>query len=306
MRKNCILFLSFLLQSFLLIGQTGRGQPDPENETGSTAKKSADLINVTVVNDNSIEVNWALPDGLELEKLSLERLSAGTGWTHLADLPVLDVTYTDSDVLVHEKPYAYRLICGDITGEVTTSNEGQTLFLESYRTLTTVELKWNAYYKWPNVVERYELETKQEGSGVWKSITSLPATQLTYSDPAAHPEGGIWCWRVRAIEYQGYYSTSLSNETCTPVDLIIPNTFTPNLDGINDYWAVEGLELYPGSKITIYNRWGQVVAESGNPHMRWEGKDMHTQAALPDGAYYYTLSIPGREKLFKGYIMLLR
>jgi YVTN family beta-propeller protein len=48
--------------------------------------------------------------------------------------------------------------------------------------------------------------------------------------------------------------------------LIIPNTFTPNGDGINDTWNIENLESYPNSSVNIFNRWGQkLYASIGYP-----------------------------------------
>jgi len=44
--------------------------------------------------------------------------------------------------------------------------------------------------------------------------------------------------------------------------LNFPNTFTPNNDGINDYWNIKGIENYPTAIVQIFNRYGQKVFES--------------------------------------------
>ena len=42
--------------------------------------------------------------------------------------------------------------------------------------------------------------------------------------------------------------------------LFIPSVFTPNMDGVNDFWEIYNIEIYePEIILTIYNRWGQVV-----------------------------------------------
>ena len=38
-------------------------------------------------------------------------------------------------------------------------------------------------------------------------------------------------------------------------DLHIPNAFSPNNDGINDFWKIRGIEGYPNNKLRVYNRW---------------------------------------------------
>ena len=66
-------------------------------------------------------------------------------------------------------------------------------------------------------------------------------------------------------------------------DLTIPNIFTPNGDGVNDVFVIDGADNFPGSKLIVFNRWGQKVFESEdyNSSGYWDGKN------APDGVYYY-------------------
>ena len=54
-------------------------------------------------------------------------------------------------------------------------------------------------------------------------------------------------------------------------DLIIYNTFTPNNDGVNDTFVIEGLESKPNT-LHIYNRWGAKVYSAKNYQNDWNGK----------------------------------
>ena len=80
-------------------------------------------------------------------------------------------------------------------------------------------------------------------------------------------------YRVTAYQKGNNNIVSVSNyaEVVPHSRLYIPNAFTPNNDGINDFFGVsgEGLQDY---HIMIYNRWGEVIFESTNPHERWDGK----------------------------------
>lgn len=90
--------------------------------------------------------------------------------------------------------------------------------------------------------------------------------------------------------------------------LVVPNVFTPNGDGNNDYFnpvLAEGLTSY---KIQIYDRWGLKMYEGTNSSTGWEGKAKNGSPA-PDGTYYYILSANGidsKEYEFTGYVQLIR
>jgi gliding motility-associated-like protein len=88
-------------------------------------------------------------------------------------------------------------------------------------------------------------------------------------------------------------------------DLRIPNSFSPNGDGVHDLWAIPALAAYPASVIRIFNRWGQPVFESTGYRKPWDGamKGM----PLPMGTYYYVINLqPGVQKPVTGIITLLR
>ena len=70
----------------------------------------------------------------------------------------------------------------------------------------------------------------------------------------------------------------------TDCDVVPPNVFTPNGDGVNDNLIFKGLENFPGSSLTIYNRWGNKVFENANYNNDWNG------SGVSDGTYYYILA----------------
>jgi len=81
------------------------------------------------------------------------------------------------------------------------------------------------------------------------------------------------------------------------------NIFTPNGDGINDFMKFDLIELYPGSKLQVFNRWGKLIYESGNYLNDWNG-DEHK-----DGTYFYVLKIndpEGQQGTFTGNVTIVR
>ena len=91
--------------------------------------------------------------------------------------------------------------------------------------------------------------------------------------------------------------------------LRIPNAISPNDDGRNDYWEIQGLEHYLNRSVTIYNRSGIVVYRNQNYKNEWQGESnvgsFKQGTQLPTETYFYILDL-GLEGLRKGFIYLRR
>ncbi|MEZ5045617.1 MAG: gliding motility-associated C-terminal domain-containing protein [Chitinophagaceae bacterium] len=90
-------------------------------------------------------------------------------------------------------------------------------------------------------------------------------------------------------------------------NIYIPNAFTPNQDGLNDYIKViSNSTNFSNFYFAIYNRWGQRVFETDNIALGWEGHLYGKDA--PSGTYYYFLraETPCGKIFKKGDIILLR
>lgn len=111
------------------------------------------------------------------------------------------------------------------------------------------------------------------------------------------------------VSQTGTYWVRTQSPTCSQVDSIwvtvadcpgnIPNVFTPNNDGINDTFFIDGITLLPW-QLEIYNRWGNRVYRSDAYKNDWKGD------GLPSGTYYYLLSSSGLQKQYKGWVQIIR
>lgn len=82
----------------------------------------------------------------------------------------------------------------------------------------------------------------------------------------------------------------------------IPNTFTPNSDGINDTWKITGMENYPNSEITILDRFGTAVLKKIiNGTFEWNGQ--FNGRILPTGTYWYVLKVSDG-RILQGYVLI--
>lgn len=95
----------------------------------------------------------------------------------------------------------------------------------------------------------------------------------------------------------------------------IPNYISPNGDGSNDVWCIDGiLSIYPKTKVLVYNRWGNIVWRSTGPYGRcgsgsnvWFGQKEGSNDPIPDGVYYYLMELEDEFKTTKtGFIEVMR
>lgn len=118
---------------------------------------------------------------------------------------------------------------------------------------------------------------------------------------------------VKSAEY-GCDTTFEKSIIVLPVKLKIPNIFTPNGDGINDYFIIDNdssgggyddnetrgsgneydsykplNDYYLRTELTIFNRWGRIVYRSSDYRNDWDG------GKLPDGTYFYVLECVGEQ-----------
>lgn len=77
---------------------------------------------------------------------------------------------------------------------------------------------------------------------------------------------------------------ALEVEAC---DTFIPNVISPNADGRNDYFRIEGIEGFPLSILTVYNRWGSQVFRDSDYRGGWDGRI--AGKPLAEGTYFYVL-----------------
>ena len=114
------------------------------------------------------------------------------------------------------------------------------------------------------------------------------------------------CYRVVAVD-------SVGNQTLNPLTVcvdtcrqyVLPSVFSPNGDGVNDLFhpcdATTTLELqqkncppYKNVKavnIKIFNRWGNLVYESNDINVNWDGKNKDSKKDCPEGVYFYTAEV---------------
>ena len=117
---------------------------------------------------------------------------------------------------------------------------------------------------------------------------------------------------IQVIE-SGTYSVLANNGSCfdqdevfieVPSGLLVPNVFTPDNDGVNDFFRIEGINKCQDYEMLIYNRWGQLVFQTNLVHGNgWDGRSF-TGEEVPEGIYFFLLRRNGES--YTGNLTLMR
>jgi gliding motility-associated-like protein len=120
-------------------------------------------------------------------------------------------------------------------------------------------------------------------------------------------------YTIEDIDGERSTATVTVDISLSPNTLIIYKGFSPNGDGSNDEWIIDGILFYPNNQVQVFNRWGNLVYQANgydNQSKVWFGQSNEGwivgDNALPDGTYFYMVDPGDGNELRSGYVMLKR
>jgi len=219
-------------------------------------------------------------------------------------------TYTDSG-LINGREYCYRVksngwrpIAGKIYNSINLSHIAcatpidttppcpPVLIVTSFCDSLYNELKWtnpNRYcandvikyriYYSPNLTDNPYLMDS--------TLSPVDTSYLHYP-----PESLAGCYRVTAVdsfENESDFSELVCVDNC--IEYQLPNVFTPNGDGDNDFWKPTRYSFVEKVDMKVYSRWGILVYQTSDPDINWDGKQMKSDNIVSPGVYYYIADV---------------
>ncbi|MFD2872222.1 gliding motility-associated C-terminal domain-containing protein [Mucilaginibacter ximonensis] len=132
-------------------------------------------------------------------------------------------------------------------------------------------------------------------------LPSISTTAVITSPIGNYPIVAI---NAQAINYTFNYLAGVMFVVENTGVLSIPNTFTPNNDGVNDTWVIKNITSYPENTVTVFNRYGQQVFFSKGYSLPWDGRYLNKN--IPDGVYFYVIKTGIKGGEFSGSITIVR
>jgi gliding motility-associated-like protein len=125
------------------------------------------------------------------------------------------------------------------------------------------------------------------------------------------PDTGFYLVQQIVVHESGCADTAVVLIDIEPLVVVeMPNAFTPNNDGLNDgfrgFGFNTGLENF---RMSIWNRWGEMIFETSNPSAAWNGTKNNTGPPAPPGVYVYMVEYDGPRggrEVLRGHVTLIR
>lgn len=290
--------------------------------TTSSSKPKYNYTKLASVVDDKVEIKHYIEFISGVTELALERKNTKGQFEEIQRQAIgFENTFIDEDVQVNEFSYTYRVRIIDSCGNPSIhANEVKTVLLEviSDNIRQTNFLKWNAYEGFQGPILFYNIYRGVDGVFQENAFKTVSPNQLFCEDTIQVTDQnftGRICYIVDAVEafnVYGFAELSHSNIACPVYEPIIyvPNSFTPNADGLNDVFKpIVSLLDYSNYVFTVLDRWGQVIFRTTDTNEGWSGEHSDSNKISPDSTYVFVVELKnvlGEEITKRGHITLLR
>uniref|UniRef100_UPI002632B063 DUF7507 domain-containing protein n=1 Tax=uncultured Psychroserpens sp. TaxID=255436 RepID=UPI002632B063 len=220
-------------------------------------------------------------------------------------------TMTDSDFelsVTKELDIAEPLIGDEVTFTITVANEG---FVTA--TGVVVEDILPSGYTFVSAITT--AGTYSEIDGEW-TVGQLNPGQVEVLQITVEVLGfGDYLNTATITQFAGGDDQNENNNSDSvgvdPICLTIYNEFSPNGDGVNEFFVIDCIETFPNNKLEIYNRWGNIVYETRAYRNDWDGTSngravLSQGDKLPVGTYYYVIDLGNGSEPRVGWLYINR
>lgn len=278
-------------------------------------------LRVATVDQNTIVLRHEISTGSNVQAVRFEKFNMATGqFDLLGEVPAASTTLsiTDTDVDVDNFSYTYRSVVVDSCGNLgAISNKARTILLHvtADQTKLSTYLNWSPYGDYDGGVLQYRIYRGIDGAFPSTPTAVVPPSQRYFEDlvdELGFEHSGKVCYYVvaeEAIDQYGIQEYSLSNDVCAVIEplVYVPNAFTPG--GLNPIF-IPVVSFHDISKyeFSIVDRWGQVVFQTNDPTVGWDGTHQQSGELVAPNLYVYVLKVVdgnNQEYFFRGNVSVI-
>jgi hypothetical protein len=278
-------------------------------------------LRVATVDQNTIVLRHEISTGTSVQAIRFEKFNMATGqFDLLGEVPASGSTLsiTDLDVDVDNFSYTYRAIIVDSCGNLgAISNRARTVLLQvkADQTRLSTYLNWSSYGDYDGGVLQYQVYRGIDGVFPSTPTVILAPDQRYYEDlvdELGFEHSGKVCYYViaeEAMNQYGFQELSLSNDVCAVIEplVYVPNAFTPG--GLNPIFIpVVSFQDVSKYEFSIVDRWGQVVFQTNDPTVGWDGVHQQSGKLVAPNLYVYVLKVVdgnNQEYFFRGNVSVI-
>jgi len=260
------------------------------------------IRNASVTGSNSVEVSWYPDGGADLLQYEIQRSDNGVSYAVIQSDIIINPaaspdTYTDNTAETGEKSYYYKTVTTDSCGEMFSSGIVRTMLLTGTGNDNfTNQLTWNAFEMTNATITGYDVYRITPDAETL--LVTLDASVLSYLDDVAPiiTLTDSACYYVDANYLLNTTAPAISeslisrsNKVCYAQEskIFVPNAIVPgSANGV--FKPVIVFSENTGYNMKIFNRYGEVIFESIDVNLGWDGT--YKGETVPVGSYGYVIT----------------
>ncbi|MGZ4042125.1 MAG: T9SS type B sorting domain-containing protein [Bacteroidia bacterium] len=242
-------------------------------------------FNMTNISPNISTIQWNFSNGTTFADSTSATYNVGTAGTHSVTIALTDDRGCKSSITGTVEGYPIPKADFTFSPETPTENDYDVDFTNTTKNAPTVQWYWDFY-----------------SNGQAISIKENP----TY----VFPEIGNYFVFFKVVSDHGCIDSTIKKLTVSEdVTFYLPNSFTPNGDGVNEVFMPKSVGV-KRFRMDIFDRWGQLIFSTNDITVGWDGKHKKGGELLPQDVYVYKISAffnnGSKPKQYTGHVTLLR
>ncbi|MCE3226285.1 MAG: hypothetical protein K0S32_836 [Bacteroidetes bacterium] len=297
---------------------------------GSSQRATSVFLNATG-NDRKIDLAWASTTPWNNYKYTVFRKDPGSS-TFTAVATTSLTSYQDTTAVKNHTTYCYRILSegkySDPSIYSPLLNNSQEVCATAIDlvppcipTITITANCPNGYVNvsWNNVslscsddVVKYVLYQKKTVDDEYVKIDTLfGAGNTSYTFDGLTEISS--CFAIKAVDWTGNAS-ALSGDYCIDncPEFELPNIFTLNGDGVNDFFKAIKVRQIKEIDLYIFDRWGNLIYKTKDPYFKWDGVSIITNKTVSEGTFFYICDVYEprvsgiKKRNLKGYVQVVK